>query len=141
DITEKYAILAIDNSVSHKGKKSVLISISQNHPLKQSVYNWVRRIEGLEVSSIYELEGWIKTEGIQKSPYFEIQCWDKNKIIGRASTEQMYSLTGTKDWRYLKTIFTIPKGMVKVLLVAGVRSSENNGGKVWFDDIQIRKIR
>lgn len=138
---KKYADLSIDNSVAHTGDKSILISISNDHPSDKTIYNWIRRIDGLKDDEIYELQGWVKTKNIKNSPFIDVQCWNDTKIIGSASTTNGYSVTGTKDWQLIKTIFTIPKSTSKILIRIGIISSENNGGKVWFDDVQIRKIK
>lgn len=135
------AIFSIDYLTSHSGSKSALISIPQKNPIEPSVFNWVKRIDNLETNCIYELEGWIKTNGIEKSPYFEIQSWSVNKMLGTTSTVKRNPVTGTKNWQSIKTIFIVPAGTIKVLLFAGVTSETNNGGKVWFDDIQIKKIK
>ena len=141
--TEKYAELKIENETVHSGNESVSIAISKSHPPRQTVYNWVKRVDGLKASEIYELEGWIKTREIKNSPFIEVQCWNNrgNKLIGRVSTENKYRITGTRNWQLVKTIFEIPKETTKVLILARVGSYENNGGKVWFDDIQLKRFK
>lgn len=139
--TKKYAELAIDNSVAHTGDRSILISIFNNHPPEITLYNWIRRVEGLKEGEIYELQGWVKTKNIENSPFIDVQCWSNIKMIGIASTKNSYSVTGTKNWQCIKTIFNIPKGTSKILIRAGITSFQNNGGKVWFDDFQIRKVK
>ena len=139
--TKKYAELSIDNSVAHTGDQSILISILNNNPSNKTVYNWIRRVDGLKNDEIYEMHGWIKTEGIKNSPFIDVQCWNNTKIVGTASTSQNYSVTGTKNWQRVKTIFSVPKGTTKILIRAGITSYENNGGRVWFDDVQINKAK
>ncbi len=139
--TKKYAELVVDNSVAHTGDKSILISIFNNHPPEITFYNWIRRVDGLKEGEIYELQGWVKTEGIKNSPFIDVQCWNSIKLIGTASTLQSCLVTGTKNWQNVKTIFSLPKGTSKILIRAGITSSGNNGGKVWFDDFQIMKVK
>lgn len=139
--TKKYAELLVDNSVAHTGNKSILISISNNIQPEVIFYNWVRRIDGLKEGEIYELQGWVKTEKIKNSPFVELQLWNNIQIIGTASTAQSNLITGTKTWEPIKVIFSVPKGTSKILLRAGITNYNNSGGKVWFDDIQIRKIK
>lgn len=139
--TKKYAELAVDNSVAHTGDQSILIFIFSNHPPENTLYNWIRMVDGLKEGGIYELHGWVKTEGIKNSPFIDVQCWNNIKLIGTASTSQNYSITGTKNWQHMKTIFSLPKGTSKILIRAGITSSENNGGKVWFDDFKIIKVK
>lgn len=138
--TVKYAQLNVDNSIAHNGDRSISISISKTHPSVNTVYNWVRRVDGLK-PAVYELNGWIKTAEIKNPPYIEVQCWNnENKMLGRATTREIFRMTGTKDWQQVKILFKIPKGTTKILLIAGIESSQNYGGKVWFDDIGIRLI-
>lgn len=141
--TEKYAELKIENETAHSGNESVSIAISKYHPQRQTVYNWVKKVDGLKVSEIYELEGWIKTREIKNSPFIEVQYWNnrENKLIGRVTTENKYKITGTKNWQLVKTIFEIPKETTKILILARVGSYENKGGKVWFDDIQLKRFK
>ena len=147
--TVKYARLAVDNSVAHSGDKSISISISKTHPSTNNVYNWVRRVDGLK-PAVYELSGWIKTEGIKSSPFIEVECWNaENKMLGSATTETLNPVTGTQNWKQVKTLFKIPPGTIKVLIIAGIGSSQNfgelsranSGGKVWFDDINISPVK
>lgn len=137
--TKKHAELLVDNSVAHSGDRSILISISKDHPPEIIIYNWIRRVDGLIVGETYELQGWVKTEKIKNSPFLDVQCWNNVKIIGSASTIKSNSVSGTKNWQFIKTIFNVPKSTLKILIRAGIKSSGNNGGKVWFDDIQISK--
>lgn len=139
--TVKYARLEVDNSISHSGDKSISISISKTHPFTNTVYNWVRRVDGLK-PAVYELSGWIKTEGIKNSAFIEVECWNAdNKMLGSATTETLHPVTGTQNWKQVKTLFKIPPGTIKALIIAGIGSSQNSGGKVWFDDINIAPVK
>lgn len=139
--TKKYAELSIDNSAAHTGDQSILISILNNHPPNNALYNWIRRIDGLKVGETYELQGWIKTERVKSSPFIEVQFWNSSQTIGTASTTQGYLITGTKNWQHVNTIFCVPNGTSKVLIRAGISSRRNHGCKVWFDDIQIQNAK
>lgn len=139
--TVKHAHLKVDDSVSHSGRKSVSIFISKT-PQTNTVYNWVRKVEGLKPGYVYELSGWIKTFEIKNSPFIELKCWNaENKMLGSVTTEKLFALTGTKNWRQVKTLFKIPEGTTKVLIVAGIESSQNSGSQVWFDDIVISLVK
>lgn len=139
--TAKYARLEVDNSVAHSGRSSISIAISKTHPEGNATYNWVRRVDGLK-PAVYELSGWIKTERIKNSPFIEVQCWNaENEMIGSASTARVSPVTGSQNWKEAKTLFKIPAGTKKILLIAGIGSSQNSGGKVWFDDINIVPVK
>lgn len=62
NLSEKHAELSVDNSISHGGNHSIFISISDHHPANMIIYNWFKRVDGLQPGWIYELDGWIKTE-------------------------------------------------------------------------------
>ncbi len=133
----------LDKRVAHSGGKSISISILKPTPGKSNLYNWVRNVEGLVSKKIYELSGWIKTNKINNSPFVEIQCWNRSedKLIAKTSTLNHFPVVGTtKDWQQVKVLFNVPAGTTKILVLACVPSSGNNGGKVWFDDIELKKL-
>jgi hypothetical protein len=131
-----------EEEIVRSGKRSISISIAKSQPGKSVIYNWVRIIDGLKTKNIYELNGWIKTRKITTSPFIEIQFWNKkqNLLIAKVSTLNHYSIAGTSDWHNVKTIFTVPEATTRALIIAGISSSNNAGGKVWFDDIQLKKL-
>jgi hypothetical protein len=135
-----YAELAVDNTISHDGNKSIFVSISKKHPLKTRMYNWFKRVDGLEIENVYELSGWIKIENIRSSPFIEIQFWNKYSKVGVVSTLHDNFFTGTTNWVQIKKLLSVPKGTTKIMLRAALQSSNNNGGRVWFDDIQIKRL-
>ena len=138
--TGRYVKLNIDNETVHSGDNSISIAILNSHPQKTAIYNWARRVDKFQTNKTYELKAWIKTYGIKSSPFVEIQFWNKRAEIAKISTIKKYNLTGTKNWRLVNSIFKIPKGTNRVLILVGVSSTQNNGGKVWFDDIQFKRL-
>lgn len=132
----------LENETAHSGEKSISISITKAPSGKSTIYNWVKIIEGLKAKDIYELTGWIKTKKITNSPFIEIQFWNKkqNKLIAKVSTLTQYPITGTSNWHNVKTTFTVPEATTRALIIAGITSGGNVGGKVWFDDIQLKKL-
>ncbi|MEW6506735.1 MAG: hypothetical protein AB1432_03200 [Bacteroidota bacterium] len=137
-----YAKFEHEAKTVRSGKRSISIAITKSPTGKSAIYNWVRIIDGLKAKDIYELNGWIKTRKITTSPFIEIQFWNKKQdlLIAKVSTLIRYSITGTSDWRNVKTTFTVPETTTRVLIIAGISSSNNAGGKVWFDDIQLKKL-
>ncbi len=140
NLSKKHAELSVDNSISHSGDRSIFISISDHHPPNMIIYNWFKRVDGLQPGWIYELDAWIKTEKIKYSPFIEIQFWNKLKMVGVTSTLQDNFIKGTRNWVPVKKTISIPKGTTKILLKAALQSLGNNGGRVWFDDIRIKKV-
>lgn len=141
--TRKYADLSVDHSVSHSGKQSIKIAFNKKMPHESFMYNWVRRVDGLKSLDVFELQGWIKTTGIKNSPSLEVQFFDQqeNKLIGTISTKERFPITGTNNWKKVSIIFKIPPKVNKILLFAGVNGLDNDGGKVWFDDISITPLK
>ncbi len=141
--TRKFADLSIDHLVSHSGKQSIEIAFNKKLPHESFMYNWVRRVDGLKSLNVYELQGWIKTTGIKNSPSLEVQFWgqQENKLIGTISTKDRFPIVGTNNWKRVNVIFKIPPKVNKILLFAGVDGLDNDGGKVWFDDISLTQIR
>ena len=132
---------AWEDGVAHGGQRSVSIAIKESHPEDTIAYNWTRTVEGYEVGGTYEISGWVKTEDLSGPAFVVVQCWDKERkeMLGFATTQQDYPLTGTTDWTLVKTTFTVPEGTEEVRLRAGIAAPENIGGKVWFDDIHISR--
>ena len=93
----------------------------------------------MKVGSIYELNGWVKTININSSPFIELEFRNNENLIGIASTLKGNIMTGTKDWELIKVIFKVPAATSKVIIKAGLNSSTNAGGKVWFDDIKVNE--
>lgn len=137
----KYALLSIDNSISYSGDRSISIEIYKTHGSGNTIYNWIRSSGGIK-NGIYELTGWIRTRSAVRSPYIEVQFWNniENRIITSVTTRKMFSIVGNTEWRRVNAIFRIPPGTTKVLIRAAVDSRDNQGCKVWFDDIRLEKI-
>ena len=140
--TKNNAAFSIDNSVYHSGGHSILISLNKKLPEESFIYNWVRRIDDLKPSKVYQVLGWIKTEGINNSPYLKLECLSKktDNLLASLSTKSRDPVTGNTNWKRVDLMIKIPSGTDKVLLIAGVESKDNEGGKVWFDDISITPL-
>lgn len=132
--------LYLDDSKSHSGSRSITIAISKDHPAGGRIYKWVKRVDRPANFKVYELNAWISTHRITGSPFIEAQCWSRDKMLGKISSIKKYSFTGTKDWQNLRLIFRIPDGTLRILLVAGLNSAGNEGGQVWFDDVEISAL-
>ena len=137
------AKLTVDNDISHSGGSSISIVIPKSGSVQQTVYNWVRRVDYVKPKEVYELEGWIKTKNTKRSPFIEVQCWnDKTrKIVGSVTTVKKYNLTGTNNWKQVRAMFEVPPHTTKMIIRAGINSTQNKGSIVWFDDIKLNKVR
>ena len=137
---KKYAEFSLDNSVSHGGNKSIKISILKNHPSQSIIYNWVRRLDGLNVGETYELRCWVKLMNIKITPFLNIEFWNNDLSIGSASTSKKILNVKNNSWQLIKTVFFVPQATTKIILSAGINGMNNNGGIVWFDDLTISMI-
>ena len=136
--TKDYVVFAWDSTIHHSGSYSVSIAIDSTHSQDIIAYNWTRTFVEFTIGEIYSISGWVKTKNLKKSAFIVVQCWDTNsKMISFSTTQREYPIQGTNNWMLVKTDFTIPAGTKEVRVRAGISSPENNGGKVWFDDIKI----
>lgn len=58
-------------------------------------------------------------------------------MVGFETTQSDYQIKGTSDWTFARTAITVPEGTSMVRVRIGIGSLDNQGGKVWFDDIKI----
>ena len=136
--TKDYVIFSWDAAVKHSGEHSVSISIDSTHPNEIIDYNWVRSFPDFKINKKYSISGWIKTLNLKTTAFLVVQCWKDNKNMAAFFTnEGKQPVTGTTDWKLVKYDFTVPEGTKEVLIRAGIAAPDNNGGKVWFDDIKI----
>jgi len=142
--TKEYVTFEWDDQVVHSGKRSVSIAIDESHPDGQVIaYNWTKTVPGCQEGKSYELSGWVRTENMTGPAWIVAQCWNeaKNEMLGFATTQKDYPITGTSDWTQVGTVFTVPAGTAEVRIRAGVAAPENNGGRAWFDDLSVREVR
>jgi hypothetical protein len=136
--TKDFVVFAWDSTEYHSGSHSVSIAIDSTHSQDVIAYNWTRTYADFTIDSEYLLSGWVKTNNLKKPTWIVVQCWDENnKMVGFFTTQRTYQIQGTTNWTEVKTDFTVPEGTKEVRIRAGITSPENNGGKVWFDDIKI----
>lgn len=136
--TSSFTHFALDSVIKHSGKYSVSIAIDSTHPQDKIVYNWTRTFEEFTINNKYSISGWVKTDNLLSPAFIVVQCWNaEKKMIGFFTTQRDYQIKGTSDWVLVKTDFIVPESTKEVRIRAGIASPKNNGGKVWFDDIEI----
>jgi len=140
--TKKFVIFNWELLEKHSGSKSVSIEIKDDHPQKRIDYNWTQTLSSISAGEKFKINGWIKTKRLSKSAWIIVQFWDSANIqlLELVSTQQKYNISGTNDWRRVELIFDVPLNCDEVIIRAGISAPYNNGGKVWFDDIEIEKI-
>jgi len=139
--TADHVVFAWDDTVAHSGSRSISIWVKPSHPNEQIAYNWTRTLDRVAPGKEYEVTGWVKTEDLTGPAFIMVQCWDaaRTQMLGTATTEQAYPLSGTNPWTRVKTSFTVPKDTAEVRIRAGISSPQPLGGKVWFDDLRVEK--
>ena len=136
--TKDFVTFAWDSTVYHSGSRSVSIAIDSSHPQDVIAYNWTRTFDDFTPGRNYSIIGWIKTKNLKRSAWIIVQCWNADhKIIGFSTNQRTHPVLGTNDWTRVKYDFTVPDSTALVRVRAGIASPQNNGGKVWFDDIRI----
>ena len=136
--TKDFVVFAWDSTEHHSGSHSVSIAMDSTHPQEVIAYNWTRTFDDFTIGKKYVISGWIKAKNLKETAWIVVQCWDDNrKIIGFASNQYSHPVKGTNDWTLVKSDFTVPEGTIEVRIRAGIASPQDNGGKVWFDDIEI----
>lgn len=128
-----------DNEIFHSANHSISIEIPKAHQEIPVSYYWAQTLNNFQPGQKYKLRAWVKTKNLTRSAWIKIMFPDifHHSFVLSASTLSSSRLTGTNDWKEIVLIFKIPPGTRRVLLKTGVDALSNQGGKVWFDDIQI----
>lgn len=117
-----------DNTVSHRGSKSVRISAdTPNDAL------WTRTVP-VEPYTTYELSGWIKTEGVTHTSELE----DAGANLSFFGTwTHTAGVFGTQDWTHVSVLFdTGPAVEVTIAARLGYWAGTLTGA-AWYDDIKL----
>ncbi len=132
-----------DDQVAHSGEHSVSIAIDPAHPDDPVSYNWTAAIPACKGGGTYEISGWIKTEEMTTTAVIMLQFWneDKSAMLGFATTQADYPVTGTSDWTQVGKVFTVAEGTAEVRVRAVVQAPDNRGGKAWFDDLCVVEVK
>jgi hypothetical protein len=140
--TREFVAFTWDDQIVRSGERSVAIAIAANHPEDVIAYNWTKPVPACKVGKTYELSGWIRTENMTGPAWIVVQSWNAamDEMLGFASTQQDYAVTGTTEWTQVGVVFSVPEGTAEVRIRAGVAAPENNGGKAWFDDLRVREV-
>ena len=139
----------VDDKVYHSGKQSVLLQDVEGKCVLSSVSKSV-----IDYTKEYELSAWVKLEEVTGKSYLvmiwyaakfdwekearkkpnRLMCGPKPQEIGRSFSE---ALTGTSDWKRISFKVKPPYGAQFMALAI---CSEDNKGKVWFDDLHCHTL-
>ena len=124
--------IQFDKAVSSDGNGSIKIEASG--PIVISLYN-IDDVRIDDTQLIYEAK--IKSENINGQAYLEMWCVfkDKGEFFSRGFDS---AVTGTSDWKTIKTVFFLKKNEMPDQIKLNVVI--NGVGIVWRDDIRLSKI-
>lgn len=130
------AISAFDNTVKHSGNYSG--RIDSNYPTEWERYvhsnQWVQINNSTATN--YIISGWLFLENVSGN---QAQLFLMMKDAGETGyvTNVGYTTTTTKgSWVYLEKTVSVPASTRQI----NFRIDNDKSGKVWFDDLRIRKV-
>jgi hypothetical protein len=128
--------LARDTSQAKSGKASFVIE--NRHDYAEPVANnWRQDLATVpDVGANLQISGWMKTSGVEDAANVCLQCWDEGSVnmLAFGSTEM---LKGDHDWTEVHSSrIRVPRGTNVVTVRAAMRGK----GKVWFDDIVVKRM-
>ncbi|MBP1683295.1 MAG: hypothetical protein H6Q27_859 [Ignavibacteriaceae bacterium] len=124
--------IQIDKSISSDGNGS--IKIEANNPVVIALYS-VNDIQVEDAQIIYEAK--VKSESLNGQALLEMWCVfnDKGEFFSRGFDSV---ISGTSDWRTIKTVFNLRKGEMPDQIKLNIMV--NGVGTVWIDDIHLSKL-
>jgi len=136
-IPEDDITMAWDDETTYSESKSASIHKISNTDINNELVNnnWAQDIHIIPIGRDIELSGYIKTVDVgDDSVVMVIQCWDENfNIVGFATTQGIYNISGTTDWTQYITSLKVPEETHQItirLVLVGT-------GQVWFDDVAL----
>jgi len=141
-IAQRHVTFSWDDEVAHSGERSVSIAIDDAHPNVEVNHNWNQHVTGFEPGARYLVSAWVKGENLKETAFFVVQCWNyqMSEVLRVASNQQGDEVIGTTDWIRIETTLEVPQKTGRMVVLAGLASPENRGGRVWFDDVAIQRI-
>lgn len=122
----------LDKRISSDGNGSIKIEAAG--PIVVPLYIvYDVRVDDTQI--IYEAK--VKSEGLNGQAYLEMWCVfkDKGEFFSRGFDSV---ISGTSDWKTLKTVFLLRQNEVPDQIVLNV--VVNGVGTIWIDDIRLSKI-
>lgn len=131
DPSNSPALLTWDDSESYQGGRSVKVQVDQLGDAR-----WIQVVQ-VQPNTLYFLSGWIKSEDVDRGP--EIVPGGANISI-YGTYEHSTGTFGTRDWRYITTIFDSgSRTQVTIAARVGYWYGRTTG-TAWFDDLRLTPI-
>jgi len=131
------AMVTYDETVSHWGSASALISVPDDFSGKWWNNNIVQEYQGPCVGVTFKATAWVKTEGLWggQGVHFVLDCKNAlgNEMYARAFSGYV---AGTSDWQLIEATVYAPEGTEKIRFAVQV----DGKGKVWIDDLSLVKV-
>jgi len=124
--------IVLDDSVSGDGNSSIKIEASK--PIVINLYE-VNDVRVDDTQLTYQAK--LKSENLKGQAFLEMWCVfkDKGEYFSRGFDS---IITGTSDWKDLKTIFNLRKNEMPDAIKLNV--VVDGTGTVWIDDIHLTKL-
>ncbi len=125
-------VFSFDENVSRLGKVSLKIDNTATSEKVIHADTWTR-IDN-NVPTEYTYSAWVKSDGT--NPEAEIFLFMKTETeTGYFSVVDSKISATSNDWVFVEKTFLVPANIKKL----GIRLDNNGIGKLWFDDVNIRK--
>ena len=107
-----------------KDEKGPYLYLEQKRVKGQLFNNWAQRVEKPQIGQTMQLETEVATENVEgKGAAILIMFFDaEGKIVGGASSEENYDLTGTKSWTKINLKATVPPECDLAIIRLGLRA-------------------
>ena len=136
NITEEQgAIGSLDTKIVHGGKRSLSIEMLPAGFYARGICTSSDSLHRLLKGKTITYSGWIKIKDITKSAGLWWRVDGKNHRTLAFNNMDDTAYHGTHDWKRFS--FTLPVSEAAVNIDFGVIVHGKEGGKVWFDDLQI----
>mgnify|MGYP001094586596 CR=1 FL=1 len=123
--------VSTDSKVSRDGEGSIRIDVTGTRTIQ------LYQIGGIDIDAAFLIyRAAIRTEDLDGETFLEMLCYfqDKGEFFSRNYDDP---LSGTNDWTYKSTPFTLRAGEMPDLIKLNLHVSGT--GTVWIDDISLLK--
>jgi len=122
----------LDKNISDDGNGSIKIETSK--PIAIQLYT-INDVKVDDAQIIYKAK--VKSEGVSGQAYLEMWFMfkDKGEFFSRGFDSV---ISGTSDWKTIKTVFDLSTGEVPDQIKLNV--VVNGVGTIWIDDVHLSKI-
>lgn len=119
------------SDVKHAGDRS--LRITHTNDARSSIS---QTMPGVSAGETYKVGMWIKTENVVEKVLPRVQFVDDaGAKVGAIYYGTLSTFTGTNDWSYTETAFTIPSGATAYRIEIFLGANETTRGTAWIDEV------